>query len=367
MATFGKLQLASKLDALISMGSETSPERRRELMREATDVFFAPTRPPAEVLALFDAALDRMTDQLEVELRADLARRLAPMTDAPRRLLSRLMGDPEGWVAEPILEGSRQLTETDLLGVVRAGGQTHLRAVSRRDDLTETVSDVIVDRGDDETLGVLVGNAAAPLSRAASEKVVDRAKANPALHAAVVNRESLPPDLLNEMYHVVEHRLRERIQARNALLDPATLDALIASAGTRMAVRDGALPADHAEASAYVSRLSAGGPISGQTLMGFARAGERTRFMAALAQEAQVDFGVVRRAMDRRDADAFTLLCKAAGYSEDLFRDLVLQLRPGGEVPSKLLIDRFAALPRETAQRTVRFWKVRREAVAQAA
>ena len=99
MATFGKLQLASTLDALIAMGAETSPERRRELMRGATDVFFAPTRPPPEVLNLFDAALDRMTDQLEVELRADLAKRLAPMTDAPRRLLARLMGDPEGWVA----------------------------------------------------------------------------------------------------------------------------------------------------------------------------------------------------------------------------------------------------------------------------
>ena len=367
MATFGKLQLASKLDALISITAETSPERRRELMREATDVFFAPTRPPPEVLVLFDAALDRMTDQLEVELRADLAKRLAPMTDAPRRLLARLMGDAEGWVAEPILESSRQLTEADLLGVVRVGGQTHLRAVSRRDDLTENVSDVIVDRGDDETLNVLVANAAAPLSRGASEKVVDRAKLNPALHAAVVDRESLPPDLLNEMYHVVENRLRERIQARNAALDPATLDALIAAAGGRMAIRDGALPKDHAEAVSYVARLATGGPISGQTLMGFARAGERTKFMAALAHESQTDFGVVRRALDRRDMDAFTLLCKAAGYDEDLFRSLVLQLRPGGDIPTKPVLDRFAALPRETAQRTVRFWKVRREATAQAA
>ena len=79
---------------------------------------------------------------------------------------------------------------------------------------------MIVDRGDDRTLRVLVANDSAALSRQASEAVVDRALQNPDLHEAVVSRRSLPIDLLNEMYLAVESRLRIRIRARNAELGP---------------------------------------------------------------------------------------------------------------------------------------------------
>jgi uncharacterized protein (DUF2336 family) len=115
---------------------------------------------------------------------------------------------------------------------VREGGQERLRAVSSRPSVSEALSSVIVERGDDETLGALLRNDGARLSRASSEAAVDRARANPALHEAVVNRASLPPDLLNEMYFVVEARLRQQILEQNAKLDPALLEnALEARAG----------------------------------------------------------------------------------------------------------------------------------------
>ena len=363
----GAPALGSKLDALAAIGEETSPERRRALLRHATDVFFAPEPVAPEVSALFDTALEKLAASLEKELRADLARRLAPLSHAPRRLVSRLIGDPEGEVAAPLLERSSVLSEADLMGVVSTGGQLHLRAVSRREDLTERVSDTIVDRGDDETLGVLVSNASAPLSRAASEKVVDRARANPGLHAAVVGRESLPLDLLNDMYLVVEQRLRDRIMARNAAVDPDLLERALANSRVRLASAQGALPADYAEAAAYVDRLAAAGPLSAQSLTGFLRKGERTRFTAALARESGVDFGVVHRSLARADGDALALLCKAAGYAEDLFRDLALLFRTDGNGSVDPLVARYAALPRETAQRMVRFWNVRQSAGAIAA
>ncbi len=362
----GAPALGSKLDALASIAEETSPERRRVLLRHATDVFFAPEPVPPAVIALFDTALEKLAASLEQELRADLARRLAPLSDAPRRLVARLIGDPEEAVAGPLLESSPALSEADLMGVVCCAGQGHLRAVSRREDLTERVSDTIVDRGDDETLGVLMSNAAVPLSRTASEKMVDRAKANPGLHAVVVGREGLPLDLLNDMYLVVEQRLRDRIMARNAAVDPDLLERALAGSRVRLASAQGVLPADYAEAAAYIDRLASAGPLSAQSLVGFLRKGERTRFSAALAKESGVDFGVVQRSLARGDADVLALLCKAAGYAEDLFRDLAVLFR-GGSASVDPLVARYAALPRETAQRMVRFWNVRQSSGALAA
>ena len=360
-----KAKLGPSLEALGALATETSSSRRRELLREITDVFFAPAMP-AQAVGLFDAALEKLADALEVELRADLAHRLASAVLIPSRLVSRLVGDPEDGVAEPILTADAALSEVDLLRAVAVGGQSRLRAASRRGDLTEQVSDRIVERGDDETLGVLVANPAAPLSRAASETVVDRAMVNPALHAVVVDRESLPADLLNEMYFTVTARLRDRIVARNARLDPALLEESLHASRDRMARRAGVLPPDHEEAMATLRRLP-GGVASPQALVGFAREGRQTLFTAAIAQSADVDFETVRRVLSRRDFDALALVCRAGGFDAALFRTLALLLKAQDEAPVAEMVERFEALDGDTARRVLRFWKVRRTGALAAA
>ncbi len=360
----GAQGLGSKLDALAALASEPCSIRRREYLRDVTDLFFAPVPPPPQVTALFESALEKMTDALEVELRAELAARLAPAASAPQRLVSRLLADDEDVVARPILARAPHLSEADLLSAVTVGGQDRLRAAARRSDLTESVSDRIVERGDDETLGVLVANPSAPLSRGACEAVVDRALATPGLHAAVVARETLPLDLLNEMYFNVEARLRERITACNARVDPALLEEALRTSRTRMATRTGALPADYEAAVAAVGRLGGRGPIPAQTLVEFVRANEPTRFLVALAKSAELDFETVRRVHARRDFDALILICRATGYDVALFRTLALLLGPGPESPVIALVQRYTELDPEAARRVLRFWKVRATAMA---
>ena len=51
--------------------------------------------------------------------------------------------------------------------------------------VSEAVSEAIVERGDDDTVSLLLANDGARMSRETHEMVVDRAVENPALHAAV--------------------------------------------------------------------------------------------------------------------------------------------------------------------------------------
>lgn len=360
--------VGSRLEALSALATETSSERRRELLRDVTDLFFAPAPAAPEVLQLFDSALEKLTGALEEELRLELGRRLAaPAPAVPRRLAARLVADPADAVAEPLLAAPIPFSEADLLGAVAIGGQTRLRVVSRREDLTEAVSDKIVERGDDETVGVLVSNPAAPLSRAASERVVDRALANPALHEAVVGRESLPVDLLNEMYFAVEARLRERVADRMGQVDPAVFKEALSASHARMATRAGVLPPDYEEALASVKALYGVGPAPGQALIGFLQAGRHTCFMVALARTVDVDYETVRRVVARRDAEALVLLCRAAGYDAGLFRTLATLLRVDAGEDLDALSARFNGLTEDTAKRALRFWKVRRTTALAAA
>lgn len=354
----------SKLDELIALAKEPSSARRRELLRDVTDLFFTASGPRGpEELKVFDGVLTALAEEMELEVRAELGERMADAHQAPRELVVRLAGDEAIDVAGPVLRRSAALDESALLQVARTRGQEHLRAISERSDLSEAVSDTVVARGDDQTLGVLLRNAEAPLSRRAAERVVDRAAANPELHQAVIDRQTLPIDLLNEMYFVVEARLREQIMARNASVDPAALEAALACGRIRLASRDGTLPSDYAEAEAHIRSLRAKGAITPSVLAALLRHGERTRFLVALCELGEIDFHTAKRIVDRQELDALAIICKAADFDRALFLTFaVLILEPGkGMGVAESYGRRYAELPRDTATRTLRFWRMRRQ------
>ena len=356
--------MRSKLHDLIEMAQEPSSERRRELLRGVTDLFFsAEATHGADELGLFDDVMSQLAGEMEEAVRAELAQRMAEAETAPRGLLRDLARDISIDVAHPVLATSKALTEDDLLSVVRTRGQDHLRAISQRPLVPEAVSEAIVERGDDATLGVLLANEGALMSRQTQEIVVDRAVENPDLHEAVVARKSLPIDLLNEMYFVVESRLRGDILARNAAVDPAALDAALAAGRTRLATRDGALPADYAEAQTQIRTLRERDALTPPILAGFLRARETTKFLVALSELADIDFHTARRILERRELDALSIVCKAAGFDRSLyltFAVLMLDRDTNAMGRAREYGELYEALPREAAQRTIRFWRVRR-------
>jgi uncharacterized protein (DUF2336 family) len=355
----------SKLHDLIALAKEPSSDKRRELLREVTDLFFVNPDHAGGELALFDDVLSQLAGEMEAAVRAELASRMAPAADPPARLVRRLAADEAIEVARPILEGSRALSDEDLMQVAKSHGQEHLQAISRRGAVSQAVTEAIVERADDETLGVLLRNEGAELSRQAHETAIDRAEANPALHDAVVSRRSLPVDLLNEMYFVVEAKLRTKIMARNAQVDPEALEAALAAGRKRVASSDGALPPDYDAAERDVKSLLARKALTPKVLAAMLRARERTKFMLALAELAGIDFHTAQVILERREIDALAVVCKAADFERPLFLTfavLVLDRDADAMGRAKEYGDLYAELPRESALRTLRFWRMRRQA-----
>ncbi len=355
----------TKLHDLIDLAQEPSSERRRELLRGVTDLFFASgdARGAGE-MALFDDVMSQLAGEMEEAVRVELAQRMATAEAAPAGLISNLARDASIEVASPVLQGSSALTEADLIAVIRSRGQDHMRAISRRSAVSEAVSGAIVERGDDHTLQTLLANEGAQMSRETHEAVVDRAVQNPALHAAVVQRASLPIDLLNEMYFVVEARLRDTIMQRNAEVDPGALDAALAVGRKQLAARDGALPSDYDEAEKAVRAMRQRGAITPPVLAGFLRNRETTKFLVALSELAEIDFHTARRILERRELDALSIVCKAAGFERSLyltFAVLILDREENAMGRAREYGELYEALPREAAQRTIRFWRMRRQ------
>ena len=122
---------STKLHDLIALAREPSSERRRELLREVTDLFFnTDVAQPAE-MALFDEILVQLSGDMEEAVRIELSERVAEAGRAPPRLVVGLANDIIA-VAQPVLTKAKGLSEEDQLKVARTHGQEHLRALSQR-------------------------------------------------------------------------------------------------------------------------------------------------------------------------------------------------------------------------------------------
>jgi uncharacterized protein (DUF2336 family) len=352
----------NKLVELIELAKEPSSHRRRDLLREVTDVFFVERCESQSQSEAYDAIFQKLSLQMEEAVRVELAERFVISSAAPNGLMRMLALDAPA-VARPVLEQSPVLTEQDLLDVAKTRGQAHLRAMCGRSDLSERVTDAIVETADDDTLGVLARNDSAALSRASHEVLVDRAAQNPELHEAVVERESLPADLLNEMYFMVEGRLRATILARNEDMDPKALEEALSTSRKRLAAQAGLLPPDFAEAEHFIRGLMARKAVTPAVLVKLLRAGQRTHFILALAESTDIDFNTARRVIERQDLDALAILCKAADFDRSLFLTFAILLLDPREAMGRAAEygQLYSELTKETAGRTLRFWRVRRE------
>ncbi len=196
---------------LVELAKEASSEKRRELLRQVTDVLLveSQTRTDREG-ELFGEIVGAVAADLEMQVRIELAEEVAASRLAIRGAARRLAFDVIE-VARPVLEKSTALTQSDLVDVIQQTSQDHMMAVTKRPDIGERAASALVARAEDRAVASLLRNPLARISRETYERVARRALASPALHAPFVRRMNAPLDLLNEVYLKVSAALREEI------------------------------------------------------------------------------------------------------------------------------------------------------------
>lgn len=353
---------------LIDLARTPDSDQRRELLREVTDLFFetSNSRSTRET-ALFDDVLQLVAAEMQDEVLAELAELFADAKEAPSGLM-RDLANHSFEIAGPVLRKSKALDSQTLLQIVNYQSQSHIKAVAQRDDVTEVLSDAIVRFGDDHALDALIRNDNAKISRTSMETAVDRARRNTLLHEGVVKRHDLPLDLLNEMYFVVETRLRDQIMQRNASVDPATLDAALSKARERMRQTAGDMTAEAKNAMAFIQSKKNSGELSARMLVSLYREAKQMHFLYGLAEITNLDHATVADLIERRDIDGLAMICRASNIERPLFVTLAVLVGGGDEAMARAeeFGRMYNAVPIEAAQRAMRFFKVRKN-TAQAA
>ena len=149
------VSLLPELEEVVQHGSA---EKRAETLRRITSLFLDGSAVFSdEHVALFDDVIGCLIEEIEAKALAELARRLAPVANAPAGVVRTLAENDDIAVAGPVLRQAK-LGEPELMQIAETKGQAHLLALSSRAGLTEALSDILVTRGDREVARSIATN-----------------------------------------------------------------------------------------------------------------------------------------------------------------------------------------------------------------
>lgn len=355
---------------LIDLAKEPSSERRRDLLRSVTDLFL---EQPADHSALerghFSDIMGSVAKSMEVEVRSELAKRLASVPEAPRDLVNQLAND-EIDVALPILEESTTLTEDDLLQIIQRQGNAHRAIVAARPDVNETISDALVDHGDDHVVHILVSNERAAIAQNTIEKVAHRANGNELLHAPLLNRKDLPPEIMHNLYWVVSGKLRTTILQKSAELDPEIVDRILEQSERKLLKNLAQSDEERTRAQQFIDRKVALRELSETLLVDLVRANRLDELVCGFAKMVKIDEATAERILYDKSGEALAIACKATRFDRVTFSTLALLSPTNGKrdvTETRELLAIYEEMPQDLALRAMRFWRVRKDTMSQVA
>ncbi len=350
---------ASLLPELEEVVAHGSAEKRAETLRRITTLFLdSASLFNEEHVALFDDVIGCLIEEIEAKALAELARRIAPVANAPAGVVSKLAKNDNIEVAGPLLQGAA-LTDPDLKYIAETKSQAHLLALSSRVGISEALSEILVDRGDREVARSIATNHRAQLSDNAFTTLVKRAEQDGVLAEKVGLRTDIPPRLFRQLLMQASDVVQKRLLATAKPDTQAEIRRVLAKVIDEVGAK--AAPRNYIAALATVRALHKDKKLTEANIAEYAKAGQYEETIAALATLCAVPVEVVDRLMSGERADPVLILARSAGFGWPTVREVVIS-RPGPKPTSQALdaaYENFEKLTAATAQRVVRFWQVR--------
>jgi uncharacterized protein (DUF2336 family) len=354
------VQYLTLIDELERAVKDGSPEHRTNTLRQVTDLFLHDAnRLNEEQMAVFDDVMCLIAERIERSALIDLGKRLAPVDNAPTRIIRSLASHDEIAVAAPVLIESRTLTSNDLVEIARSKGQTHLLAISERAALEPAVTDVLLDRGDRQVLAKVATNTSARFSELGFSRLVEKSTGDDALTEIVGSRKDISLSLLRQLLQ----RASDVVRAKIFALLPAERRDEIEQVITKIArVLTKNSEHDYSYAESRIDSLEASGLLNEDALTTFVRRSQQDELIVALARLSSSPIKAIAPLLTGHRNDAVLIPCKAADLQwttvEAILRGRISNQTISDEIVSLARND-YSRLTKATAQRALRFMRVR--------
>lgn len=344
---------------LLTLSQDKSSDSRRELLKSISELFTdgAETYSDTET-QLFGDILCRLVDQVSVDVRADMSRQMAPEARTPRAVALRLASDEAIAVSGVMLEKSPVLTDTDLRDIASSQSQGHLLAITRRQNLSETVTEVLAARGNEAVLEGVTRNATARFSDLGLQHLATRSLDYPQVLKALSQRADMPPARLSQAISSLDANGRAKLQ--NLAAASPDFAAMLVMEATETAQRQ--KQALKREVASLVRRVKMGAMTLDECVARYARDRRIDEIVELFAQVSDLEEAHIFNVINHTNDFGLAVVCRSLGVGDRAYAKLS-QMR--GEhlhvspAEAEGWARNYAEVDKDSADRALRFHRVR--------
>lgn len=304
-------------EELLALARDRSDARRGELAQIMVDLF----RDERQKLSprerdMMIAILRQLLGEVEMTVRRFIAEQLA---DDPRmpRSLAREMANDAIEVAWPVLRTSRVLEDVDLIEVVHHCSLEHRLVIAQRQAVSASVSDALVDAGEESVIVSLLNNGGARLGGDTVALLAERSRVIDAFQEPLLRRSELTPALAKRMFLWVSVALRTHIVSRFKL-DSAQVDELLEDA-----VAAGLAGSFQSHNDVYlIEQMERAGIILPSMMQEALAVGQVTLFSRVVEKLTGIRGALARRLLFDPSGEGLAVLCRSVELSKSQFIEI---------------------------------------------
>lgn len=263
-------------------------------------------------------------------------------------------------MALPVLTDC-ELDDDTLTEVATTNGQGHLQAIARRAIVSEPVTRILTERGNQTVLLTVIDNPGARFCESSYSHIVAHSGGDPDLAARVWVRNDVPRHHLVRLFIEASDAARIKLEG----IDPKRgkiIREVVTGISREMQGMARSDSRDYQIAIEMIRRINSEGRLNNLALKEFARDNRFDEVAVALSMMCDLPVEVVERGLVQDRSEVIVVLARAAGLEWDATRAILLMdARSGARSRQhlELALGNFTKLTLGTAQKAIQFYRLR--------
>ena len=346
------------LDEAVQRGTA---ESRARALWHTTDLMITGRYSEDEIWT-FGEVIGRLADEIEVAARAQLAKQLARFDQAPVNIIHKLAFDDSIEVAGPILRESVQLEPYALVANVCTKDQSHLLAITQRKALDESVTDVLVTRGNQEVVKSVVKNDGARFSDFGFLHMIQRAEGDNILAEQLGLRKDIPRHVFQQLIAKASDDVRKRLEHERPSM-VGDIQTSVSDVTGELQSKFGPVSRSYFVAKRVVMTQHKQGNLNETSISGYARFHKLEEVTIGLSLLCTLPVDVIERAVLDKNREMLLILAKALDFSWATTMSLLFLGAKDHRITAKDLKDteaEFGRLNVATSRSVLKFYQTRK-------
>lgn len=256
----------------------------------------------------------------EVQVRKMIALNLKQSDKLPVDLVKKMASDVDE-VSLPVIEFSKLLTDKDLLEIIqKSESHEKLLSIAKRDTVSESVVDALVETKVEQVVSTLVVNEGAEIKEETFDKILNNHAESKEVMSSMLERGSLPITVVEKLVEQVSETIREKLESQyGSLVDLKELRQTLHRSMELTSLKLMGMSSSDAELSRLIGYLEQGGKLSPFSALCMANL---NLFAVSMARLLRVPYKNIQRLL--QDPNGLKVMYDRAELPESMFEAVEL-------------------------------------------